>query len=87
MKLRGKARTYIIRHHTGLTVCGLAAVLLITPLVLHNPYSLGILNLIGLYVIVVQGLNLFIGYAGQISLGHAAFFGLGTYGSAILTAT
>jgi branched-chain amino acid transport system permease protein len=32
-----------------------------------------------------MGLNLFIGYAGQISLGHAAFFGLGAYGSAILT--
>ena len=87
MKLRSKARTYIIRHHTGLTVCGLAAVLLVTPLGLNNPYGLGILNLIGLYVIAVLGLNLFIGYAGQISLGHAAFFGLGAYGCAILTAT
>ncbi len=82
-----RAKFYVIRHHTGLTVCGLAAVLLATPLVLNNPYSLGILNLIGLYVITVLGLNLFIGYAGQISLGHAAFFGLGAYGSAILTAT
>jgi branched-chain amino acid transport system permease protein len=54
---------------------------------LSNPYTLGILNLIGLYVIIVLGLNLFIGYAGQISLGHAGFFGLGAYGSAILTAT
>ena len=36
---------------------------------------------------MVLGLNLFIGYTGQISLGHAAFFGLGAYGSAILTAT
>ena len=33
-----------------------------------------------------MGLNLLIGYAGQISLGHAGFFGLGAYGSAILTA-
>ncbi|MFZ2013649.1 MAG: branched-chain amino acid ABC transporter permease, partial [Nocardioides sp.] len=54
---------------------------------MSNPYNLGILNLIGLYVIVVLGLNLFIGFAGQISLGHAAFFGLGAYGSAILTVT
>jgi branched-chain amino acid transport system permease protein len=58
-----------------------------TPLVLNNPYTLGLLNLIGLYVIIVLGLNLFAGYAGQISLGHAGFFGLGAYGSAILTAT
>jgi branched-chain amino acid transport system permease protein len=54
---------------------------------LTNPFTLGILNLIGVFVIVVLGLNLFTGYAGQISLGHAAFFGLGAYGSAVLTAT
>ncbi|MFA5112071.1 MAG: branched-chain amino acid ABC transporter permease [Desulfobaccales bacterium] len=82
-----KARFFALRHHTGLEVWGLAAVLALTPLVMRNPYNLGILNLIGLYVIVVLGLNLFIGFAGQISLGHAAFFGLGAYGSAILTTT
>ena len=82
-----RARFFVIRHHTGLTVCGLSVVLLVTPLLVNNPYNLGILNLIGLYVIAVLGLNLFIGYAGQISLGHAAFFGLGAYGSAILTTT
>jgi branched-chain amino acid transport system permease protein len=66
---------------------GLAVLLILTPLVLRNPFTLGLLNLIGLFAIVVLGLNLFTGYAGQISLGHAAFFGLGAYGSAILTAT
>jgi branched-chain amino acid transport system permease protein len=39
----------------------------------------------GFNVILAVSLNLLIGYAGQISLGHAAFFGLGAYGSAILT--
>jgi branched-chain amino acid transport system permease protein len=82
-----KGKFFVIRHHTGLMVLGLALFLALTPLVMANPYNLGILNLIGLYVIVVLGLNLFIGFAGQISLGHAAFFGLGAYGSAILTAT
>ena len=43
------------------------------------------LNVIGLNAIVVVGLNLLIGFAGQISLGHAAFYGLGSYFSAILT--
>ncbi len=80
-------KTFALRHHTGLLVCLLALALLLTPLVVRNPYNLGILNLIGLYVIVVLGLNLFTGYAGQISLGHAAYCGLGAYGSAILTAT
>jgi branched-chain amino acid transport system permease protein len=89
MATRGweKLRLFSLRHRTGLLVWGLAVLLALTPLVLRNPYRLGILNLIGIYVIVVLGLNLFIGFAGQISLGHAAFFGLGAYGSAVLTAT
>jgi len=40
---------------------------------------------IGIYVLLGLGLNLLMGYAGQISLGHAAFFGIGAYVSAILT--
>lgn len=40
---------------------------------------------IGILTIVVVGLNLLMGYAGQISLGQAGFFGLGAYASAILT--
>ena len=75
------------RHLTGQIVIALAVVLILVPLQLTNPFTLSILNQIGLLVIVVLGLNLFTGYAGQISLGHAAFFGLGAYGSAILTAT
>ena len=78
---------FLLRHHTGLTVIGLAVLLLAVPLQVANPFALSILNQIGLLVLVVLGLNLFTGYAGQISLGHAAFFGLGAYGSAILTAT
>lgn len=51
-----------------------------------NTYYLGNLVLIGIYTIVVIGLCLLMGYAGQVSLGHAAFYGLGAYGSGILTA-
>ncbi len=87
MGTRDRSKLFALRHRTGLAVWVLALILLGTPLVVNNPYNLGILNLIGLYVIVVLGLNLFIGYAGQISLGHAAFFGLGAYGSAVLTGT
>lgn len=42
------------------------------------------MRLVGIYTIVAVGLNLLIGYAGQVSLGHAAFFGIGAYTSAIL---
>ena len=80
-----RAAAFIRRHRAGLSVIGLSVVLLPVPLILANPWRLGILNLVAINVVVVLGLNLFIGYAGQISLGHAAFFGLGAYGSAVLS--
>lgn len=39
----------------------------------------------GIYALITIGLSLLMGYAGQISLGHAAFFGIGAYVSGILT--
>lgn len=85
MTSKQKLIYFISLHRTGLWVTILALALLLFPLVEDNPYTLGLTNLIAINAIVVLGLNLFIGYAGQISLGHAAFFGLGAYGSAIAT--
>ena len=50
-----------------------------------NEYYLSILVFMGIYLIAVVGLNLVMGYAGQISLGHAGFFGMGAMISMILT--
>lgn len=69
------AASFMARHRTGLSVVGLCLVLSPVPLLFNNPWKLGILNLIAIHAIVALGLNLFVGYAGQISLGHAAFFG------------
>jgi len=57
------------------------------PLVVTNRYYLNVMIFIGIHTLLVVGLNLLMGYAGQISLGHAAFFGLGAYTSGILTST
>jgi branched-chain amino acid transport system permease protein len=54
-------------------------------LLLRNDYHLTLINIIGIHTLLVVGLNLLMGYAGQISLGHAAFFGLGAYTSGIFT--
>jgi len=51
-----------------------------------NDYSITILTFISIQAIVACGLNVIVGFAGQISLGHAAFFGIGAYASALLTA-
>jgi branched-chain amino acid transport system permease protein len=40
----------------------------------------------GIYCLITMGLSILMGYAGQISLGHAAFYGIGAYLSGILTA-
>ncbi|TLM67695.1 MAG: branched-chain amino acid ABC transporter permease [Deltaproteobacteria bacterium] len=87
MTRRERLCYFLALHRTGLTVAALSLALLVYPLVERNPYTLGVTNLIALHVIVVLGLNLFIGYAGQISLGHAAFFALGAYGTAVATVT
>ena len=49
-----------------------------------SPYLLYVANTIGIYAIAAIGLNLLIGFTGQISLGHGAFFGVGAYCAAIL---
>lgn len=52
---------------------------------LSSPYYLQLFTFIGIYTILAVGLNMLMGYAGQISLGHAAFYGLGAYTTAIAT--
>jgi branched-chain amino acid transport system permease protein len=67
---------------------GLGALLVlvvIAPLWLASPYYLHILIMAGIFAILALSLNLLLGYTGQLSLGHAAFFGIGAYTSALLT--
>jgi branched-chain amino acid transport system permease protein len=61
----------------------IAAVLLFVPPLLKN-YGIYLFSYWLVFVIATMGLNLTIGYAGQKSLGHAAFFGIGAYTVAIL---
>lgn len=74
---------FLPNNKLPLVALGLALVVL--PYVFPNKFQLSILILIGLNAIACVGLNLLVGSAGQISLGHAAFFGIGSYASAVLT--
>ena len=56
-------------------------------LMLDDPYYLQVLIFIGINTLLALSLNLLMGYAGQISLGHAAFYGIGAYTTAVLSAT
>ena len=62
----------------------LFALLLIFPFVAGD-YLLFMANLVGITIIGAVGLNILTGFAGQISLGHAAFIGVGGYTAAILS--
>jgi ABC-type branched-subunit amino acid transport system permease subunit/ABC-type branched-subunit amino acid transport system ATPase component len=63
----------------------LAALALLTlPLWLASPYHLHVVIMAAIFTILALSLNLLLGYTGQLSLGHAAFFGIGAYTSALL---
>lgn len=63
---------------------GFLVLLFAAPLYLGN-YWLGVANLIGITLIAAMGLNMLIGYCGQLSIGHAGFIAVGAYTTAILT--
>ena len=68
------------RVATGAVLLALLAV----PLVVRDGYYLHLFILSAIFVVVALGLNLIVGYVGQLSLAHAAFFALGAYVSALL---
>lgn len=63
-----------------------AAAVMTVPFFIERNYYLSVLIILGINAIIVLGLDLLVGYAGQISLGHSAFFGLGAYITGIVSA-
>jgi branched-chain amino acid transport system permease protein len=64
---------------TCLAIAAFASV----PLWLHDPYLMNALITTGIFIIGAMSLNLLLGFTGQLSLGHVAFFGIGAYVSAL----
>ena len=62
----------------------LAVALLLIPLITNNDYSINLLFSILLYSAIAQSWNILGGYAGQISIGHSAFFGAGAFATRLL---
>ena len=74
--------------HRSLRYGALAAVLVVAAAIpwFFDVYRLGQFTMVLVFAIAILGLNLLVGYAGQISLGHGAFYALGAYVCAILIA-
>lgn len=70
------------RAYFGLYI--VIAVLAVLPFVLPNSFYVDLAIRMAINAVIVLGLNLLIGFAGQISLGHAGFLGIGAYASAVL---
>ena len=64
---------------------GLLTAYVFVPFFIENLYYLHLFELVAIYIIVVSGLNIVTGCAGQVSLGHAGLVAIGAYTSAILT--
>src|SRR5437879_9108244 len=74
--------TALLRARRGaVVVFGLAA---LTPLVVRDAYFLDSLVLILLWGALSAAWNVAGGYAGQVSIGHASFFGIGAYSAALM---
>jgi branched-chain amino acid transport system permease protein len=74
-------------YHNSLAAPLIFMILLfILPIFITSKYAFTVLIMIGIYALVCNGMTMLTGFAGQISLGHAAFYGIGAYSSAILTA-
>jgi branched-chain amino acid transport system permease protein len=70
-------------NHRFLTLAVLAVVIAVLPLVFPSSYYFRVASLVWVSALAAIGLNILMGQAGQVSLGHAAFFGMGAYAVAI----
>jgi len=71
------------RQYIALSIVGIIALALF-PVAFHNPYYVHLLETIMIYAIVLFGLDIVVGYTGQVSLGHAGLFGIGAYTAGVL---
>ena len=70
-------------HSPYAVVVLLALIVALLPLVLPSTFYMRMAALVFIFALAVVGLNLLMGFAGQVSLGHAGFFGIGAYAVAV----
>ncbi|MGJ9416194.1 ATP-binding cassette domain-containing protein [Massilia sp. CMS3.1] len=73
-----KNKTLLVASVLGLIV------LAVFPLAFTNPYYIHLAETILIYAILLFGLDIVVGYTGQVSLGHAGLFGIGSYVTGVL---
>jgi branched-chain amino acid transport system ATP-binding protein len=71
-------RKYLVAAIVGFVLLALV------PVFTHNPYYIHLVETIMIYAILLFGLDIVVGYTGQVSLGHAGLFGIGAYTAGVL---
>ena len=71
------------RNYVFVSLIGFALLALV-PVFTHNPYYIHLVETIMIYAILLFGLDIVVGYTGQVSLGHAGLFGIGAYTAGVL---
>ena len=71
-------RKYFLAAVIGLVLLALV------PVFTHNPYYIHLIETIMIYAVLLFGLDIVVGYTGQVSLGHAGLFGIGAYTAGVL---
>ena len=74
-------KRFLMIRGVELVALGLLATI---PLAVNNPFVLGLLTLLAIYGILLIGLDVTVGYLGQVNLGQAAFLGLGAYAGGLV---
>src|SRR5712664_2782800 len=69
--------------HRLFPVVAMAAIVVVLPLLFSSAYYYRVAALVFVFALASIGLNLLMGFAGQVSLGHAGFLGIGGYAVAI----
>src|SRR6516162_9134757 len=69
--------------HRLVPVVAMAAIVVLLPLLFSSAYYYRVAALVFVFALASLGLNLLMGFAGQVSLGHAGFMGIGAYAVAI----
>src|ERR1700740_1567570 len=67
-----------------LAAIGLALLAVFPSLVDDNAYYIHLVETISIYAILLFGLDIVVGYTGQVSLGHAGLFGIGAYACGVM---
>ena len=68
-----------------LPILAALVIVLVIPFMVSSPYYLHLLQTIAIFAIVVLGLDVVFGYTGEVSIGHAALFGIGSYTAGVLS--